>query len=170
MRSAAQIRRMLIAATGLLLLGMLFAGGGCGRRAVPPPPEALPRTMPSEEEARQAESDAPEAVPVLPGGERGVGREPALPAAPASPAVSGHQRYGYRVQIFATADEAQAAAQAEEYRRSFSAPVYVESEGLLFKVQVGDCLSRDEAEALRREAVGLGCEGAFIVDALVNTR
>ena len=54
--------------------------------------------------------------------------------------------------------------------RTNGAPVYVEHEGLLYKVQVGDCLSRDEAETLRREAVGLGLEGAFIVDALVNTR
>ncbi|MCK4414374.1 MAG: SPOR domain-containing protein [Candidatus Eisenbacteria sp.] len=177
MRCCRRTRLLSVGMMALLLASSLLALPGCGRRVAPPPPEVLPRTMPSEEEGRQAGVGAPEAVPILPEGERGVGRESLYPGegvppgSEATPAeIEGHRRYGYRVQLFATADRELATAQAGEYRQFFSAAVYVEFEGLLYKVQVGDCLSRDEAEVLRREALGLGCDGAFVIDALVHAR
>jgi len=164
---------------GLVLafaLSALLAMPGCGRRSAPPVPPDLPYQMPSEQEAARAPAGAPEALPVppAPAGERGVGPGnlpvpgPEMPAPAAEDRDVAATRPGFRVQLFATTDPALAQARAAELRELFEEEVYVESEGLLYKVRVGDCLSRDEASELRRRALGLGLEGAFIVDARVR--
>ncbi|MBD3237401.1 MAG: hypothetical protein GF330_11895 [Candidatus Eisenbacteria bacterium] len=154
-------------------LVLLLAAPGCGRQSAPRTPPDLPTEMPSEEEAERVREDAREAIPILPEGERGLSGEDLPPEARETDAErepDRPQRYGYRVQLFATSDRALAEQRAAEYREMFDAEVYVEFEGILYKVRVGDCLSRDEADALRREALGLGHEGAFIVDTLVHIR
>lgn len=154
---------------GLALL--LLTAIGCGRQSAPRVPPDLPQTMPSAEEAQRAREDAREAIPILPEGERGLGREDLPPGAQATGEETEHpQRYGYRVQLFATSDRELAEEQAAEYRQTFDESIYVVFEGILYKVRAGDCVSRDEADALRREAIGLGCEGAFIIDTLVYVR
>jgi len=151
---------------------LVFCLTACGQREPPKTPANLPTAMPSEEEAARARADARNAVPLLPQGERDLSGQDLLgPADSASVAgvmsPDGEQRYGYRIQLFATADGRLAQQRAAEYRDLFAEAIYVRQEGVLYKVQVGDCISRDEAEALRRRARALGYEGAFIVDALV---
>ncbi len=152
------------------LAAILLAGGACGRKAAPPrAPTDLPTRLPSEEEARRVREDARDAIPLLPEGERGLGEEDLPPTAGEGEVPeAGATRYGYRVQVFATSDPELAEARAEEVRELFDERVYVEYEGLLYKVRVGDCPGRDEATALRRRVVGYGFEGAFIVDTQVH--
>lgn len=147
-----------------VLVLLLVAGGGCSsRRAHSAPPET-PTQLPSEEEAERARGATREAIPVLPQGARDVSGGDV----PSAAGDDGELRPGYRVQLFATADRELAEAHATEAREFFDEPVYVKAEGVLYKVHVGDCASRDEADALRRKALGLGHAGAFIVDALIK--
>jgi len=150
---------------------------GCSRRTAPPPPVGLPHTMPSGEEADGVREGAGEAVPGVP--ER-PGRTAGTPEAgrviggqvPGDSAAGddAERAYGFRVQLFATANRELAESRAVEYRQIFDEAVYVDFEGLLYKVAVGDCQTRDEAQALRRVAIGAGCGDAFVVDALVKKR
>jgi cell division septation protein DedD len=164
----------------VLLLAIALAGIGCAQKPVPRVPPEIPTALPSEEEAQRVRETTRETIPLLPQGERGLGGEdlPPPPAdttqaavapEPAAPAEA-QTRYGYRVQLFATSREDLARQRAEEYQKLFEEKVYVEYEGLLYKVRVGDCLSHEEASALRRKAVGLGHTGAFTVDTQVNVR
>ena len=160
--------RALVPALLVGIAAILLASGGCGRRtASPPVPPDVPHTLPSEEEAQRIREGAPEAIPV-PAGEGAAARPDSAPAAPV-PDEAG-TRPGYRVQVFATADPALAEKRAGEMRELFEEEVYVEFDGELFKVRVGDCTSRDEAANLRRRALGFGLEGAFVVDARVRER
>jgi cell division septation protein DedD len=166
-----------LALTLLVLAGATAGLGGCGRKTAPPVPPDLPYRMPSEEEAARAREGAPEALapPPAPAGERGVARDELPPPdslglAPGAPQSDEGTRPGYRVQLFATTDSALAEARAAELRQLFDEEVYVELEGMLYKVRVGDCASRDEAALLRRRALGMGLEGAFIVDTRVRER
>ncbi len=148
-----------------IALSALLGVTGCGRRSAPPAPPDLPYRMPSEEEAERAPAGAPEALPApsAPAGEPGAAPAPEDRDEAAT-------RPGYRVQLFATTDAALAEARATELRELFEEAIYVEAEGPLYKVRVGDCGSRDEAAELRRRALGLGLEDAFIVDTRVRAR
>ena len=174
MRSRRIVRWSALAVGWLVLIGVV--GAGCGKTKAPPkvPPE-VPMALPSEAEAQRAREESREAIPLLPEGERGMGQGDLPPAD--SPAVAvpdavqpPDTHYGYRVQIFATSRQELAEQRAQEYRDILEENVYVEYEGLLYKVRVGDCLSHDEAEVLRRKTVALGHEGAFIVDTQVNVQ
>lgn len=164
-------RRVLVPAI-VWIAAVFLASEGCGRRTAPASePLNAPSTLPSEEEAQRVREGAPEAIPLPP--EPGqVPEETAVPgSSPAAPiAEEEGSRPGYRVQLFATTDPGLAEARAVEMRQLFDEQVYVELEGELFKVRVGDCATRDEAANLRRRALGLGLEGAFIVDAFVHER
>ena len=160
----------------LVAVAILLVLAGCGGKPAPRVPPDLPQTLPSEEEAQKVRKGAREAIPILPEGERGLsgedlprGVEAAEPAAESAEAQL-PKRYGYRVQLFATSKRELAEERADEFRQLFDENVYVEFEGILYKVRVGDCLGRDDADALRRRAVGLGLEGVFIVDTLVFVR
>jgi hypothetical protein len=184
---------------GLLLLSVLGASGlACARTRPAPRPPGLPTSMPSEEEASRAAPDAPAAIPPPAGPAPGTAPpgpgakragEPAGPGtdrpliAPAGPEVPPpdpaagvltpepeRTRPGLRVQLLATADPRLARERAEEYRQLFERAVHVRQEGGLYKLQVGDCRTREEAEALRREALALGYGGAFIVETPVAER
>ncbi len=89
----------------------------------------------------------------------------------AHPAHDGAPQYavlGYRVQLLATSSESVAHAYAARIDRLLSERVYVVSEGSLHKVQIGDCLSQDEARHLRRRAIESGEDDAFIISAQVQ--
>ena len=68
------------------------------------------------------------------------------------------------------ATEARELAQqrATEFEQYFGEKVYVIAEGLLYKIRIGNCVSRDEAEALRQKALSMGYEGAFVVSTTVE--
>ena len=70
---------------------------------------------------------------------------------------------GYRVQIFTTGD----INKADEFKNSvqgkFQAEVYRVYEAPYYRIRVGDCVNRDEAEKLREEAQQKGFRDAWIV-------
>ena len=81
---------------------------------------------------------------------------------------------GFRVQLFATRDIERATLTKNEAEYIFAedgdtVAVYLTFDSPNWKVRVGDCLTRDQAEALRLTARRKGYSGAFIVKARVNT-
>lgn len=156
-----------VCAGAILAALVAGAGAGCaGSRPAPPPPD-LPTAMPSEEERARTAPGAPSALPAPP---IAIGPSGSLPP-PASPADSlltpepQNARPGYSVQLLATGDPRFALERTREYREIFGLPVHVRQEGVLYKIRVGECRTREEAEALRRQALALGYADAFIVEA-----
>ncbi|NIM19395.1 MAG: hypothetical protein GTO51_03335 [Candidatus Latescibacteria bacterium] len=74
---------------------------------------------------------------------------------------------GFRVQVFATANEETAEAVRVSAERKLELPVYTEMIEGLFKVRVGDCRNREEAEKLLKRCQGAGYGDAWIVETLV---
>lgn len=139
-----------------LTAALVTAGcGGSKKRAAPTIPPTS-REMPSEADENQPDPNLPEAIP------------PLLPPDSPEPPSEEQTRYGYRVQVGAFADGGQARSRADELRQRFTERVYVVHEGLLYKVQIGDFVSRDRADAARRKAIDLGLSGAFVVDAMIR--
>jgi hypothetical protein len=85
------------------------------------------------------------------------------PTAGASVAVVPSPSSGWSVQLLASSSLPVARERAEALAPFFPEPPRVEPAGGLFKVRVGRCATRDEAEALRRKALGLGLRDAFVV-------
>jgi len=77
---------------------------------------------------------------------------------------------GYRVQVFATFSEEKADMIANQVRERTTEPVYVEYIAPYYKVRVGDCTTRDEAESLKSNLFGLGYSDAFIVQDTINPK
>jgi cell division septation protein DedD len=92
------------------------------------------------------------------------------PAAPAQPApkVPDPQVFtpGWRVQIFASASMVNADALAAKARAKFTEPVYVEYEPPLYKVRVGDFLTKREAETMKTRVLAEDFD-AYVVESLV---
>jgi hypothetical protein len=120
------------------------------------PPRVDESTLPLEEV---------EAIP-----EPGAAASRMTPGASASEAARADALDGYRVQLYATADQMAAETMAARARTSFREPVYVENQPPLFKVRVGDFLTRDEASGTRERAIDSGFADAWIVEARVNRR
>ena len=129
----------------------------------PPPPAEEEVTLPPPEEA-------PPVIEEIPPPPEEVTEAPPPPP-PVTPKVEAPRRVlGFRVQIFASSTEKGANKVAADARSTFTEGVYVEYEAPYYKVRVGDCLTKDEASALRTRLVGLGYRGAFIVETQVNLR
>jgi hypothetical protein len=77
---------------------------------------------------------------------------------------------GYRLQIFATSDRVKAEETAAGAKQSFTEPIYVEYEAPLYKVRIGDCATRQEAEALKEKASLQGYDGSWIAETMVTAR
>ena len=73
---------------------------------------------------------------------------------------------GWRVQIFASGSMVTADELATKARHLFTEPVYVEYEPPLYKVRVGDFLTRGEAKHMKNRAMSEDFD-AWIVEALV---
>ncbi len=180
MRTTRKIDSLIWGLCLIFLVGIGLIGSGCGQRTVSKIPPGIPTTLPSEEEARRIRKENAEAIPIVPQGEREVGTEDVLPPeleveveqVESDPVVSEppvvETRYGYRVQVFATSNEGHAQRRADEFRQQFSEKIYVDYEGLLYKVRVGDCVSRDDARVLRKKAVKLGVDGAFVIQTQIK--
>lgn len=107
------------------------------------------------EEAPVAESALPvEDVEVI---------EPAVTAAPAS---SGSMP-GYRVQIFASGSRTSAEAVRQAVASALDLSAYVEQVDGIYKVRVGDCPSRPEAEDVLQRCRRAGYSDAWIVSSSV---
>ncbi len=75
---------------------------------------------------------------------------------------------GYRVQIISTPSEEVAREVRKEALLKFEEPVYVMFDAPYYKVRVGDCLSRFEAEELQQKAIEKGFGQAWVVRTLVS--
>ncbi len=74
---------------------------------------------------------------------------------------------GFRVQIMAAANEAQINEEKRKAMLRFNVRVYVDFEEPNYKIRIGDCLTRKEADAMVAEAVRRGYAGAFPVRTMV---
>jgi hypothetical protein len=69
----------------------------------------------------------------------------------------------YRVQVLATTSEQSALDTKKKIENRLSLPAYVKFEDGMFKVRVGDCSTREEAEKVRGKVRGAGYTDAWIV-------
>lgn len=69
---------------------------------------------------------------------------------------------GYRIQVFASGNEAAARSVEEAVEVSVGVPAYIELVDGVYKVRVGDCPSRPEAEALLEKCRKAGYGDAWI--------
>jgi cell division septation protein DedD len=76
--------------------------------------------------------------------------------------------YGFRVQIFASSTQNGANKVVNDARSIFGGKVYIEHTPPYYKVRVGDCLTKEEAEALKNLAISKGFRGAFVVETMIT--
>lgn len=84
-----------------------------------------------------------------------------------SESVTEEMIQGYRVQLLATGDEKQAWAAKKKAIFKFEENVYLEFEAPLYKLRVGDCETKKEAEEIREEAIRKEFRDAWIVPSKV---
>ena len=80
---------------------------------------------------------------------------------------SSSQVLGFRVQIYGTPDEEIAREIRTEAILKFSEEVYLSYDSPYYKIRVGNCLTRFDAEDLQRQAVEKGFENAWVIRTLV---
>jgi hypothetical protein len=83
-----------------------------------------------------------------------------------SPQEEGVQ--GFRIQLLATKIEDQAREEQRKAIFKFQERVYLDFESPYYKLRVGDCATRKEAETLRNKAVTLGFDNPWIVQSKIN--
>lgn len=95
--------------------------------------------------------------------------ETGVPAGPG--AAGGTLATGWRVQIFASRAEADAAEAATRLRGATgdAVPIYVEWDDPWYKVRVGDHADRADAERLKERLAGLGWPEAWVVRTTIRT-
>jgi cell division septation protein DedD len=146
---------------------------GAETQAAPPPPSSTPAPASAPAPAPPAAGSAttdfgtlppppPPPDPNPPAGAVATGEGWVTPA-PAS------QTPGYRVQIFASSDRARAESAAADARQRFVEPVYIEFEAPLYKVRVGDCATRHEADTLKEKAGTQGYDGAWVAETPIQS-
>jgi cell division septation protein DedD len=75
---------------------------------------------------------------------------------------------GYRIQVFATGDRHRAESFEMEVETRLNVAAYIEHMDGIYKVRVGDCRSREEAEQLRGRCRTAGYKDAWIVSSEVR--
>lgn len=150
-----------------MFLGALFLSCGASRFGGKEAPPQRPDESPYNEEFDPVPLE-PEII-VLPRDKeesRETARDPVT--IPQTPEAEGlEMTQGYRVQLLSGKD-AEAAMEAK--RRAifmFEESVYLDFESPYYKLRVGDCLTREEAEALRRKAQRNGFSNPWIVPSRV---
>jgi hypothetical protein len=176
-------------ARSALIAGLALAGAGCATMQKSPPSSRkssepyrvekegkVPPLSPSEVRKK---ADAEEKFEDLPVVEEGVvveeftpPQEPAVvppstagAAAQTAPAQADSPRdtmAGYRIQVFASGNEAAARSVKEAVEVSVGVPAYLEFVDGVYKVRAGDCPSRPEAEALLAKCRAAGYGDAWI--------
>jgi len=76
---------------------------------------------------------------------------------------------GYRVQLLSTRNEAEARAGMQDALAAFSDRVYLLYDSPCYKLRVGDCLQRAEADSLQQRALQKGFSSAWIIRSQVYT-
>ncbi len=91
-------------------------------------------------------------------------------APPATPAeeVAPSPKMGYRVQIGAFTYEEGANRMKMRAESELNQKVYVDFIEGMYKVRVGDFLTREDAEAYRDKLIGMGYNGAFLVETEIS--
>jgi len=91
---------------------------------------------------------------------------PVSTPATSTPPASGESQQkfmeGFRIQVFATGSDAAAQGAKEAAEVKVGVPAYVEFVDGIYKVRVGDCPSRGEAEALLAKCRDAGYKDAWI--------
>lgn len=128
---------------------------------ITPPAPAAP--LPTEEV-----TIAPPAPAPLPMEEEIAPLPTPAPVPTPAPKIAPGSVYGFRVQIFASSTQKGASKVAEDARNIFGGKVYIEHAPPYYKVRVGDCLTREEAESLKNLALSKGFRGAYIVETMIN--
>ena len=77
---------------------------------------------------------------------------------------------GYRVQICAIADKEAARDIQREAILKFNEDIYLTYDSPYYKVRIGDCTTRFEADKLQRLAVEKGFDDAWVVKTKVNVK
>ncbi len=137
----------------LIALSAVMLWGGCASREQPLP-EPVKETPPV-----QTVQPTPSAQP-----------EPAEQSDEISQQYVGSRGvvndvWGWRVQIFASGTLENARKVAEEARWRFGdQQIYLAEVYPYYKVQVGNNLTKDDAERLKKRAKNLGYQGVFIVE------
>lgn len=126
-------------------------------------PEEIP-ALPPIEEVSIAPLPAPATTP-LPIEEVSTPTPPPpAPVTTTAPATV----YGFRVQIFASSTQKGASKVADDARGIFGGKVYIEHTPPYYKVRVGDCLTKEDAEVLKNLAINKGFRGAFVVETMIT--
>lgn len=150
----------------LLALSALLVSS-CGKK---PPEEEVIYEEPFEEPFEEVVVE--EEVPMEEEGvllEEEVMEEEVIEEIPPPPPA---ETVGYRVQIgafeFETGKWGGAQLWASQARAKFTEPVYVEFDAGLYKVRVGDLVTREEADILKAKAIQLGYAGAFVAETTIT--
>lgn len=130
-------------------------------QAVIPPPIVIPPTPPVEPVLNPVPAET--AVTYMP-------PTPVVSIPQVTPPASPATTYGYRVQIFASSSRENAERIANNAKASFTHGIYVEPEDNLFKVRIGDFITKEEAAQLKAKANQLGFRGAFVVETMVSPK
>jgi cell division septation protein DedD len=150
------MRSLLFALVALGLVATMALWSGCAHKAPPPPVTEEPQLI----EFYQEEPIYEEPVYMEPEYETDivVQEPPLMPV----------ETHGYRVQIGAFRNFGGAQTLAAKAENMFREAVYIEEVGGLFKVRVGDLVTRAEADLLRGRAGGLGFSDAFVVETMIT--
>ncbi len=160
-------------ASGCFLVALLASGmGGCAARSrhheptATPLPPAVETTPPRERQPEPAGASREELETVPPPPSVRPLTEGWLDEPPVPPA--NQTTLGYRVQLFAGATYDAAVGVADRARGQFTDEVVIEYEAPLYKVRVGNCVTRHDADRIREQAIDLGYEGPFIAETMIH--
>jgi cell division septation protein DedD len=165
-----------------VVAGGVFLLAGCAPRATAPPADTATSKAPYDFQKQgkippidpataHREVDKTNTFEEMPVEHEGIEVENVQPSDMPPPSTNApdtaRTMAGYRVQIFASgsAESAESVRQAAATR--LGTPVYVEDVGGSFKVRVGDCATRHDAEALLERCRGAGYGDAWIVASTV---
>lgn len=159
---------MIVSGVGILFSCSSATRGTRGGTATPPPPE-MPAIDESFDPFTLHDDDLEFPEPRMP--DPGIPQFGTTPTSSASPTPAPNRMLdGFRIQLFATRDIETATLQKKEAEYEFasdSVGVYIEFDSPLYKVRMGDCQSREDAEQLLKLARARGFPTAFIVKSKV---
>lgn len=75
---------------------------------------------------------------------------------------------GYRVQLVSTRNEDEARSSMQNALNAFSEHVYLLFDNPYYKLRVGDCVLRSDADSLQQRAIRGGFSSAWIIGSQVN--
>ncbi len=170
----------------MILTAMCFAVIGCTAVKKTPPAakkstepyrvEKEGKTPPLSPSDVRKEADREESYEEMPVTEESVSVETVepvneVPPAPASPDTAAGSKPagapqktmdGYRIQVFASGNEASARSVREAVEVQVGVPAYAELVDGVYKVRVGDCPTREEADALLKKCRDAGYGDAWV--------